>query len=63
MIVLAIIPSVSTTAGKTIDISNTEKAGFEPFVQQDFHELLKYLTNLYRDAAEHVQKKEVEESS
>ncbi|MFH2133432.1 MAG: hypothetical protein ABIK68_23895, partial [bacterium] len=39
---------------KTIDISETEKFGFVPFVQQDFHELLKYLVGLYRDAAEHV---------
>lgn len=39
---------------KTIDISDKEKAGFDPFVQQDFHELLKYLVSLYREAAEHV---------
>ncbi len=48
---------------KTIDISSTEKAGFEPFVQQDFHELLKYLTGLYQDAAEHVKKEEVGEAN
>jgi len=45
---------------KTIDISSTDKAGFEPFVQQDFHELLKYLTSLYQDAAEHVKEEEEE---
>ncbi|NQU65347.1 MAG: hypothetical protein HQ517_13840 [SAR324 cluster bacterium] len=39
---------------KTIDISSTPKPGFDPFVQQDFHELLKYLVSLYREAAEHV---------
>ncbi len=46
---------------KTIDIVGEEKAGFEPFVQQDFHELLKYLVNLYRVAESHVRKEEVEE--
>ena len=48
---------------KTIDISSTEKAGFDPFVQQDFHELLKYLTSLYRDAAAHVKEEEIEEAA
>ena len=46
---------------KTIDISSTEKPGFEPFVQQDFHELLKYLTSLYQDAAAHVKEEKEEE--
>jgi len=46
---------------KTIDIINNEKDGFEPFIQQDFHDLLKYLVSLYRDAESHIRKEEPEE--
>lgn len=45
---------------KTIDITNTQNPGFEPFVQQDFHELLKYLVNLYRVAESHIKEEEPE---
>lgn len=45
---------------KTIDIAAEQKLGFEPFVQQDFHELLKYLVNLYRVAESHISKEKEE---
>jgi len=45
---------------KTIDIATEEKPGFEPFIQQDFHDLLKYLVSLYRSGEAHIRLEETE---
>jgi len=39
---------------KTIDVTSEDREGYDQFIQQDFHELLKYLAKIYKDAASHV---------
>jgi hypothetical protein len=45
---------------KTIDVTSESKDGYDQFVQQDFHEMLKYLAKLYKDAGNHVRENNVE---